>query len=202
MKMSQIHQTDLVVVVVDTVRAPRDDPSDVIYDPLPGLCMAARLLWQRAGVLLYHRAQDQQGSPFFKDKSCNYVWDQCGPFLICCALLILLIRKKKSWNCFVMLCQIEIFSRWQCFGEQSQVDFKCLQLIFFLKYVTRWSLFAPLLELWLILLAMLCSKVCNNHTNSVLGFPAVCVTALLVSTSDTLILGIVSFQPWRAVTQQ
>lgn len=30
---------------------------------------------------------------------------------------------------------------------------------------------------------------CNNHTNSVLGFPAVCVTDLLVSTSDTLILG-------------
>lgn len=44
MKMSQIHQTDLVVVVVgiNTVRAPRDDPSHVIYDVL--LCMAARLL--------------------------------------------------------------------------------------------------------------------------------------------------------------
>jgi hypothetical protein len=51
------------------------------------------------------------GGAIFQDKSCNYVCDQCGPYLpnLLCSFDFLLIRKKKYQNCFVMLCQIEIF---------------------------------------------------------------------------------------------
>lgn len=58
---------------------------------------------------------------------------------------------------------------------------------------------------WLIFVAVLGSKVCSNHIDDVIWFPAVLVTALLVSISDTLILGLVfkvSVQPWRPMTQR
>lgn len=44
MKTRQIHQVDLVGSGgINTVSAPRDKPSDVIYDALPDLHLAAKL---------------------------------------------------------------------------------------------------------------------------------------------------------------